>query len=97
MIQRADGTILTGHTSVRLLQINFYTRDAKKLVVCSGSFALNREQTSVPVSLDCTGSGILHGTATTALSDRGEGTFTEQSGRTSTFRYGELLSSAADG
>ncbi|MGT2482334.1 hypothetical protein ACU4GR_33675 (plasmid) [Methylobacterium oryzae CBMB20] len=96
-IHRADGTVLTGHASVRFLRINFYTRDAKKLVVCSGGFTLDREHASAPVSVECTGSGILHGTVTTARSDRGEGTFAERSGRISTFRYGALLSPATDG
>ena len=96
-VRRADGTVLTGHASVRLLRVQFYTRDAKKLVVCSGSFALDREQSSVPMSVDCTGTRISHGTVTTALSDHGEGTFTEQSGRTSTFRYGASLSSSSGG
>ena len=37
-IQRADGSVLTGHASVRLLRVSFFTRDAKGYVVCSGSF-----------------------------------------------------------
>ncbi|MCJ2069560.1 hypothetical protein MKK75_12295 [Methylobacterium sp. J-030] len=91
-VRRADGSVLTGHASVRLLRVQFYTQDAKKLVVCSGGFTLDREHASVPANVECTGSGILHGTVTTARSDRGEGTFTEPSGLTSNFRYGALLS-----
>ncbi len=90
-IRRADGSVLVGHASVRLLRVSFYTPDAGKLVVCSGAFTLDSEHAAVPVSVECTGSRILHGIVTTARADRGEGTFTEPSGRTSTFRYGALL------
>ena len=95
VVRRADGTVLTGNASVRLLRVDFLARDAKRTVSCSGGFTLDREHASVPLSVDCTGTRILHGTVTTALSDRGEGSFTEQSGRSSTFRYGGLLPSAS--
>ncbi len=87
-IQRADGTILTGHAAVRILRVDFSSRDARGLSVCSGGFTLDQEHSSVPIGVDCTGDGILHGTVTIAWADHGEGTFTERSGRTSTFRYG---------
>lgn len=61
-IRRADGGVLSGHASVRLLRLAFYTRDAKGFVVCSGGFTLDLKHASVPMSVDCTGSGILHGT-----------------------------------
>ncbi|WP_267361347.1 hypothetical protein [Methylobacterium sp. GC_Met_3] len=83
---------MTGHATVRLLRVNFYTQDAKGLIVCSGGFTLDREHASVPASVESTGSGILHGAVTTARSNRGEGTFTGPSGRTSTLRYGALTS-----
>jgi hypothetical protein len=89
-IQRADGTLLTGHAAVRILRLDFYTRDAKGLSVCSGGFTLDRSHAAVPISIDCTGVGILHGTVTIARADHGNGTFTERSGRVSTFRYGQL-------
>ncbi|MCJ2006763.1 hypothetical protein [Methylobacterium sp. J-092] len=91
-IQRANGSVLNGHASVRLLGISFFTRDATGYVVCSGSFALDLKHAPVPISLDCTGAGILHGTVTTAWADHGDGTFTESSGGTSTFHYGAPLS-----
>ncbi|KOX58353.1 hypothetical protein ADL19_08070 [Streptomyces purpurogeneiscleroticus] len=94
-IRRADDSVLTGHASVRLLRLAFFTRNAKGLVACSGGFTLDLKGSPVPMSVDCTGSGILQGTVTTARADRGEGTFTEQSGRIATFRYGALLASTA--
>ena len=96
-IRRADGSVLTGHVSVRLLRVQFFAQDAKGLAACSGSFTLDLKHAPVPVGVECTGIGILHGTVTTARADRGEGTFTEQSGRTATFRYGALLSSVSSG
>jgi hypothetical protein len=93
-IQRADGSVLTGHASVRLLRVSFFTRDAKGYVVCSGSFTLDLKHAPVPVSVDCTGTGILPGTVTTAWADHGEGVFTERSGGTATFRYGASFSPA---
>ncbi|MEE7462746.1 hypothetical protein MFUR16E_16485 [Methylobacterium fujisawaense] len=93
-IQRVDGSVLTGHASVRLLRVSFFTRDATGYVACSGSFTLDLKHAPVPVSVDCTGAGILHGTVTTARADHGEGAFTERSGGTSTFRYGAPLSPA---
>lgn len=97
VVHRADGTLLTGSASVRLLRVDFLARDAKRTVACSGGFTLDREHASVPLSVDCTGTGILHGTVTTARSDRGQGTFTERSGRSSTFRYGALATPASRG
>ena len=93
-IQRIDGSVLTGHASVRLLRVSFLARDATGYVACSGSFTLDLKHAPVPVSVDCTGAGILHGTVTTARADHGEGAFTERSGGTSTFRYGAPLPAA---
>lgn len=93
-IQRVDGSVMNGHASVRLLRVSFFTRDTTGYVACSGSFTLDLKHAPVPVSVDCTGVGILHGTVTIARADRGEGTFTERFGGTSTFRYGASLSPA---
>lgn len=91
-IHRSDGSVLNGHASVRLLSLSFFTRDATGYVVCSGTFTLDLKHAPVPISLDCTGTGILHGTVTRAWADHGDGTFTERSGGTSTFRYGAPVS-----
>lgn len=40
--QRADGTILTGNASVRLLRIEFLARNAKRTLSSRGGFTLDR-------------------------------------------------------